>query len=230
MDVIAPAQRMIADLHNLNCSSADIAQYVELGVDSIEQLIAGNAVDVTPRTLHRLERLHRLRHARHCVAELVRFGVREKEIASKVSVRKGTITHICRDPYWSVSAGLLDRLKATLSKRRLELFELLLPSLEIRPFQTSGQPTNRRGWGRRAERVRGALLNAYGGSPLTLRGRDFEGIISTIGESEEMILIWAKDARTLLHEANHLVAYAEQKLKRSSKGRTKNKELMRICK
>jgi hypothetical protein len=230
MDSIASAQRIAAELVHLNCGPAEIARYVEISVEAAEQLIKGNGVEIGPRTLRRLERLQRLLHARVCVDELMWFGVREKEIAKRAGVRKETITHIHRDPYWSVGPSLLNRLKTTLLNRRLELFERLLPGLEIQPFQTSGRPTNRRGWSKRAERIRGAMLKAYGGSPLTLRGRDFEGIIAKLGAGEEMILIWARDARTLLHEANHLVEFAEQKVSRGQTSRTKTKDLMRICK
>jgi hypothetical protein len=229
MGTIASAPQIVAELRILNCSSADIAQYVEISVDFVEHLIAGTLTHVNSRAQRRLERLHRLVKARSYVAELMLLGVREREIAEKIGASKETITHIHRDPYWSVGVDLLDRLRTTLFKRRLELFERLLPQLEIQPFQTSGRPTNRPGWTRRAERIRGALLKAYGASPIALRGRDFEGIIATLGGGE-MILIWARDAHTLLHEAKHLVAFAQQMVKRNRKPRTKDKDLMRICK
>ena len=230
MDSVASAQRLAAELVNLDCSPSEIARYIGISVEATEELIKGSRVDVGSRTQRRLERLQRLIRARSCVDELMWFGVREKEIAKRTGVRKETITHIHRDPYWSVGPALLDRLRSTLLDRRLELFERLLAGLDIQPFQTSGRPTNRKGWNKRAERIRGALFKAYGGSPLTLRGSDFEGIIAKLGGGEEMILIWAKNPRTLLHEANHLVAFAEHKISRGRKARPKQKELMRICK
>ena len=230
MNSVASAQHIAAGLVRLNCGPTEIARYLGISVEAIEELIKGDGVDVGARTLRRLERLNRLLHARFCVAELMWFGVREKEIAKRAGVRKETITHIHRDPYWSVGAALLERLRSTLLDRRLELFERLLLGLDIQPFQTSGRATNRKGWNKRAERIRGALLKAYGGSPLTIRGKDFEGIIAKLGGGEEMVLIWAKNFRTLLHEANHLVAFAEHKLRRGRKTRPKRKELMRICK
>jgi len=175
---------------------------------------------------------------RECVTEYLQLGFREFQIAELVGLSKATICHILRDDFWAVAESTYQKLKDKLLEHKAGLFRQQLKSIEISPFETSGPPTDAAGWKTRAENLRCVLANCHSGALRTGGRRDFQAIVAQLGPSsdhERMVVIWAKGRnrrvlmRSLRHEARHIIDWADNELRNSSKGR-KIKALLRICK
>jgi hypothetical protein len=219
------------------CSVGSIARVTEVPIETIRLFDAGKAEPPTG-FVRKLERLERLLLARQCVTEFLNAGLREFQIAKRVGLSKETICHILRDDFWCVAEKRCHQMRQKLLEHNASLFEHLLASLEIVPFETSGQATDASGWKKRADYVRRALADSYKGLPHVRRSVAFQAIVAQVGPPDDhnlLLLIWARGRtrralmRALRHEGRHVVERAEDELGNTPR-RRKNKALLRICK
>jgi len=220
-------------------SIGGLSRITQVPYETFKEIISGKSKP--PRgMLAKLHRFERLLMARKCLTELEDLHFHRVEIARAVGLCKETITNIFNDDFWSVAEDTLQDIRHLLFEYKAALFESFLSVLEITPLETSGRPTNTRGWRRRTRILRHAVLDSYKGQHRSRRRADFQGILASVGPEDDrdmLLIIWAhgKDSKTMLqvlrHEANELDEFASRKLQDLKKKETiSHKAIMRICK